>query len=250
MMVKNFCFSRLRKSHSKAQISIEFIAGFGLFMMVVSYVVYTAIIVFPKFYEQSSENAVREEAWTLSVEVMDYLRDGVAANNESLASLSGCRIYHHFDDPMTIDDDLSRANYTYFKSLFSVDELNDFHISVKSSPVVMTEYARGRNRTGNMTFDGVEYMFELFNATSQKYDSVSVSNSSGVVVTTDEEGTVQFGKYTFEVDKIDAEGKFLILGLEDLVSCGKYAPVSAMNSKVTRFTTYNRWITAVDVVYW
>ncbi len=249
-MAKNIYSTKPKKNHPKAQISIEFIAGFGIFIMIVGYIMYTAIMIFPKYYELSNENAIREEAWTLSVNVIDYLKGSTAVNNQSLASLSGCRIYHYFDDPTTNEDDLSRANYTYFKNLFNVDESNDFHIFVKSSPVVMTDYTRGRNKTGNMTIDGLEYMFEVFNATSLKYDAVSISGGS-TVVTADENDTVSLGKYTFNIDNIDPKGKFLIMGLEDpSINCGKHIPMTGINSKVRRFTTYNKWITAVDVVYW
>lgn len=249
-MAESRHFTKLKKKHSKAQISIDFIAGFGIFIMVVGYVLYTAMMIFPKYYEQSNENAIREEAWTLSVNVMDYLKGSTAIDDQSLASLSGCRIYHYFDDPTTDEDNLSRANYTYFKNRFNVDGSNDFRILVKSSPVVMTDYAKGRNKTGNMTIDGVEYMFELFNATSLEYDAVSISDGS-TVVTADENDTVSLGKYTLNIDNIDSKGKFLIMGLEDpSINCGKHIPMTGINSKVRRFTTYNKWITAVDVVYW
>ncbi|RLG15586.1 MAG: hypothetical protein DRN71_00895 [Candidatus Nanohalarchaeota archaeon] len=229
------------KKDSKAQISIEFIAGFGLFMLVVTYVIYTAIMVFPKYFDESNENANREEAWTLSVEVMDYLKNSTKVDNQSLTSLSRCTIYHHFDAS-------SKANYSYFKSLFNVDGSNNFRITIKSNPVVITDNAKGQNKTGNMTIEGIEYEFELFNTTSSRYDSVSVSDGATVVIP-DENGIVQLGGDTFSVEKIDSRGKFVILGM-DFVDCGKYAPMRGMSSKITRFITYNNWITSIDVVYW
>ncbi len=239
-MMNNACLSTIKKD-SKAQISIEFIAGFGLFMMVVTYVIYTAIMVFPKYFDESNENAIREEAWTLSVEVMDYLKNGTKVDNQSLASLSRCTIYHHFDAS-------SKANYSYFKSLFNVDGSNNFRITVESNPVVITDNVRGQNKTGNMTVEGIEYEFELFNTTSSRYDFVYVSDGAAVM-TSDENGTIQLAGTTFSIEKIDSRGKFLILGL-DLVDCGKYAPMRGMSSKITRFITYNDWITSIDVIYW
>ena len=69
------------------------------------------------------------------------------------------------------------------------------------------------------------------------------------VVSVDENGTLLLGVNTFEIEKIDSRGKFVILGM-DIVDCGKYAPMSGMSSKVTRFIAYNEWITSVDVIYW
>ena len=240
-MISNIFTNNCAGKYSKAQISIEFIAGFGLFMMVVIYILYTAIMVFPKYFDESNENAIREEAWTLSMEVMNYLKNGTRIDNRSLDSLSHCTIYHHFDAS-------SKANYSSFKSQFNVDGSNDFRITVKSNPVVITGDVRGLNKTGNMTIEGIEYEFELFNTTSSRYDSVSVSDGATVVMS-DENGTVQLGGDTFSVERIDSRGKFLILGI-DFVDCGKYAPARGMSSKITRFVTYNNWITSIDVVYW
>lgn len=230
------------KKSSKAQISIEFIGGFGLFITVVIYVAYTAMVVFPKHFDESNENAIREEAWTLSAELMNYLKNGTQVNNQPIASLSRCKIYHHFDET-------TKANYSYFKELFNVDNSNDFHISVKSNPVIITDNVKGQNKTGNMTIDNIEYVFELFNGTSLKYDSVHVWNSSATIATTDENGTAQLGEYTYSIDKIDSSGKYIILGVE-LVDCGKYTPATMMSAKIRRFTTYKNFITTIDVAYW
>ncbi len=235
----NFIYDK--KKQRKAQISIEFIAGFGLFMMVVTYIIYTSMMVFPKYFDESNENAIREESWTLSVEVMNYLKNGTDVDNLSLDSLSRCTIYHQFDAS-------SKANYSYFKNLFNVDESNDFRITIKSNPIVITDNVRGHNKTGNMTVEGTDYEFELFNATSLQYDSVSVSDGATVVIS-DENGTVQLSGDTFSVEKIDSRGKFVILGIE-FIDCGKYAPIRGMSSKTTRFVTYNNWITSIDMVYW
>ncbi|MFH1127271.1 MAG: hypothetical protein ABIG84_00060 [archaeon] len=241
---------RAGKMKPKAQVSIEFIAGFGIFIMVVSYIIYASIMVFPKYFDESRENAIREEAWTLSIEVMDYLKNDTRVNNQSIASLGACGIFHYFDDTTTMDDDYSRANYSYFKELFYVDGQDDFRIIIKSSPVIRTDYMKGLNRTGNSTIGGIEYVFEsIFNTTSLFYDSVAVFNSSGLIAVVAQDDAVQLGKYTFSFDKIDTTGEFLILGV-DMLDCGKYAPMSASSSKVTRFTAYNNWITTVDIVYW
>ncbi len=231
----------LSKKQHKAQISIEFIAGFGLFMMVVTYILYTSMAVFPKYFDESNENAIREEAWTLSVVVVDYLKNSTNIDDLSLSSLSQCTTYHPLDPS-------SNTNYSYFKKLFNVDTSDDFRIIVKSSPVIVTDTIHGQNKTGNMAIKGIDYEFELFNTTPSRYDSVSVFDGA-LVVTTDENGTVLLGGYTFAIDKIDSRGKYLILGL-DLIDCGKYAPMRGTNSKVKRFVTYNDWITSIDIVYW
>lgn len=251
IMVNNYHSVRsMKNSHSKAQVSIEFIAGFSLFILIVAFIVFTAISVFSSFYVQSSDNAIREEGWTLSVVLMDYLKNGTRISTPRIESLSGCNVYYYDDNPSTIDDDISRANYTYFKELFNVDESNDFNLIIRSSPVIVTDVVSGRNKTGNMMFEGEVYMFELFNGTSMVYDSVSVSNSTSVVGIAQVDDELVIEGNIFSIDKIDSRGNLLILGLVLLDHCGRYTPFDAMSSKITRFTTHNNWITKIDVVYW
>lgn len=240
------------KMRKKAQISIEFIAGFTLFITVISYIIYASLAVFPKYLEQYNENSIREETWTLSIRALNYLQNGTIISNHTVNSLSGCKIYHAFDDLTTIDDNLARDNYTYFKNLFDVDQSNDFRITAKSSPVIVTDIlsTSGGNNTGNITIESTDYTFEpIFNTVDNKYDTVIIRDKIGIVANAKEEDPVTLGGIMFSVDKINSAGRFVILGLK-MIDCGKYIPMTAINSKVRRFATYNNWITTVDITYW
>lgn len=241
--------SRIRK---KAQISIEFIAGFTLFITVISYIIYASLAIFPRYLEQYNENSIREETWTLSVRTLGYIQNGTIISNRTINSLSGCKIYHSFDDLSTIDDNLARDNYTYFKDLFDIDQTNDFRITMKSNPVIVTDIMNttSGNNTGNITIAGKDYIFEpIFNTVDNRYDSVIIRDNIGIVANAKEEDPVTLGSIMFNVDKINSAGRFVILGLK-LIDCGKYIPMTAINSKARRFATYNNWITTVDITYW
>ncbi len=65
----------MKKACKKAQIDIDFLSGFFLFIMVVAYIAFSVSSVFPKYIAQSAENNMNLEAWQASENFMSIVEN-------------------------------------------------------------------------------------------------------------------------------------------------------------------------------
>lgn len=114
----------------KAQISIEFIAGFVLFMFVIMYIAFSVVNNAPMYYQNTMQNNLRAEAWSFSERVKNSIEiEDFVLNKSAVSQLSKCTAYNP-------KDAASVGNYSYWRTLTAIPTRRDFHISLTEYPVV------------------------------------------------------------------------------------------------------------------
>ena len=87
-------------------------------------------------------------------------------------------------------------------------------------------------------------MFEIFNHTSERYDSIHIENSYSKET---EFVTIAAQEYT--VEKIDPLGNFAMIS-KTLVDCGRHTLHGKTTAVVKRYATYNGSVAKMEMMLW
>lgn len=171
-------FGNPAKGHfpKKAQISIEYVAGFLFFMFAVIFVIFNLIGRVPLYYDESRDAIMHESAWAASERAMAYVTVAGAAKSEAVENMSKCSRQGEFALGSS-EYNNSLSNYTYFKSLLGVGERMEMHLDLSGYFILLPNETSGTNFTGLAYIDGLMMPFEIFNYTPGRYDGVRIGAS-------------------------------------------------------------------------
>lgn len=205
--------------NKKAQLHLEFGAGFFLFILVVLYVAFSVINTMPIYYQDLRDDRLRMNAWVLSEKLEKMI------TNE-LSELVVC-------------------NYEDLKNRFDIGDVNDFHVDIINHPIVITEISDGANPTGQLIINEKTVDFEVKDTDGDEI--YETSNIDGTDYIKGQSVTISGENYI--VDKIDEEGQFVILS-RDLVDCGMRSPEGGNIALTTRYSNFDAHLTKAIVEYW
>lgn len=229
----------------KGQISVEYIAGFILFMFVVAFIASAVIQNAPRSYEDRIQNNINSEAWLFSERFLNATTKGDASaflfDSQKIAQVGVCTAYNP-REPSTI------AAYENLRGNFSVPLTRDWHAVIALRPLVQTREPRTigavTNYTGAAVIEGTSADFEVSNF-SLVYDTVRING--GPLLRAGDATLIGTGVYT--ISKVLENGQFVILS-RNLVDCGKTVPLGTTVSTVRRFGNFGRDIATLDIEYW
>ncbi|MCK5233487.1 MAG: hypothetical protein KAJ91_01590 [Candidatus Aenigmarchaeota archaeon] len=231
------------KEHRRAQISMEYVVGFLFFIIALLFVVFSVLDKLPQYYDESHNTLLHESAWFASQKAMSYASVGGTLNFSAVNEFSNCDIYtRHY--PGSDEFTNGVGNYTHLKSVFGLDDVHGFRMSVKSFSILMHNESSGTNYTGPFNIDGTTGLFEIFNYTDEIYDGIHIGSSYSK-----ENDIVTIASQDYAVGKIDPSGNFVILS-KTLVECGKHTLIGMTTASVKRYTTYNGSIAIVEMILW
>ncbi len=231
------------KEHRRAQISIEFVAGFLFFILAVLFVVFSIIDKLPQYYDESHNTIMHEEVWFASQRAMAYASLGGALNVSAIGEFSKCNVYTMYRPGS--DEFLNGVgNYTLLKSALGIDESTGFYMNIKSFSILRPHGSSGTNYTGKFNIDGTVGMFEIFNYTSERYDGLHIGTSYSK-----ENELVTIASQDYTVEKIDPLGNFAIIS-KTLVDCGRHTLHGKTTAVVKRYATYNGSFARMEVMLW
>ena len=225
----------MTKKPRKAQINIDFLSGFFIFVMVVGYIAFAITGVFPKYAAQSYSNNLKLEAWQASENVMQATEKSGSIDTGTVGAFSMCYRYDYSNAS-------SAGNYTRIKKILNISDLNSIHITLDTLFFGITDTGTGNSRNGSIVIRGVNYtvyvqkMATYFNET--RNSTGSWSNESMVL-----------GGEKYDVFKIDYDGDFVILK-KRLIDCGPNPPLYSTNEVVQRYSVYNGSFAVVEMNYW
>ena len=240
----------LRKTENlkKAQMSIEYLGGFTIFISLIIYVFFMVLSFIPQNLNAINENIIETSAWGATQNIIEYLslkKDG-SINESALSVISKCTVYNaHPSDPIAL---ASVSNYTFVKNnIVNISSNNEFNLVVDQYVIALTTKKNILNYTGSIILSGKEIFFETFNTTTSQYDSVVVDN--GTKITAIKNDIIYLGSQKYRVDNIDTKGQFVILK-SNIVDCGKQAPDNIYTTIHKRYLKQNNNIVGLKFTYW
>ncbi|NOR85172.1 hypothetical protein GQ473_03565 [archaeon] len=237
-----------RKNVKKAQMSIEYLGGFTIFISLIIYVFFIILTIVPQNLESIHENIIETGAWGATQNIVEYLslkKDG-SINESALNVISKCTVYNaHPTDPIAL---ASVSNYTFAKNnIVNISSKNEFNLVVDQYLIALTTKKNILNFTGSLILSGKEIFFETFNTTTPQYDSVVMDN--GTKITAIKNDIVYLDSQKYYVDTIDTKGQFVILK-SNIVDCGKQPPDNMYTAIHKRYLKQNNNIVGIKVTYW
>ncbi len=231
------------KKHRKAQVSIEYVAGFLFFLVAILFVLFSVIDKLPQYYEESHNTLIHETAWLASQRAMSFASVSGMFNNYTIPVLSECIIYTAYQ-PGSDEFVNGWSNYTSLKSFLGIDGRTDFRMSILSFEILVSNESSGVNYTGWFDIDGAMQQFEIFNYTFGRYDGIHIEDSYSR-----ENEFVTISSQEYAVEKIDPSGKFAIIS-RTYVDCGRHVFRGKTTAAVKRYATYNGSLARMELVLW
>ena len=237
-----------RENIKKAQMSIEYLGGFTIFISLLLYVFLMILTIVPQNLQAIHENIIETGAWGATQNIVGYLslkKDG-SINESALNRISKCTVYNaHPTDPIAL---ASVSNYTYVKNnILNISSVNEYNIVVDQYLIALTTKTNISNYTGSIILSGKEIFFETFNTTTPQYDFVVVNN--GTKITAIQNDFVYLDEKKYRVDKIDTKGQFVILK-SNLVDCGKQPSDNVYTTIHQRYLKRNNNLVGLKFTYW
>jgi|GEM_PF-1922990 len=226
------------KNKLKAQIKFDFILGFFLFLLAVSYISYSSLQLFPKYAAQSSDNDLKLESWRASEEFMRFSEKNGVIDESSLNLFRPCVRYNY-------NDAGSRAAYANVTNRLNISDLSSVHLTFDMLLFGITNTGNNIRRDGNVIFLKNQYPISVRN-TSTYFNQVSTDGGASWSTTAVNVGVPP---ETFEILKVDYDGEFTLLR-KRLFDCGPNVPSLAPNSVVRRYALYNGSVAMMELTYW
>lgn len=223
------------KANKKAQVSIDFLSGFFIFIVVVGYIAFSIVGVFPRYISQSTENNLKIEAWQASENFMKMAEINGSLDTQAIAKVSLCYKYDYSNAS-------SAGNYTRMKNILNISGQNSIHITVDNLFFGITDVGDSQYRSGTVSIGGTNYAVYVQNSSLYFNETRNSTGSwSGE--------SVIFGNVAYDVFKISYEGDFVIFR-KRIVDCGPNLPVYSANQIVRRYGVYNGGFAVVELAYW
>ncbi len=222
----------------KAQVNIDFISGFFLFIIVVLFISFSVSQRFPQYISHANDNSIRLMAWQASENLMQAAEKNGELDTDLIANISSCVQYDY-------SNAFSRSNYSYVKQLMDVGDLNGVHITIDAFFFGITDLGNSSERSGTVLIWGTSYDAYIRN-TSGYFNEAKGSTGPW------SNKTVFYGmggSDPYDVFKIDYEGEYVILK-KRLVDCGPKAPAYLANTVVKRYSTYEKSMAMAEITYW
>lgn len=230
------------KEHRRAQVTMEYVVGFLFFLVAMLFVVFSVIDKLPQYYDESRNTLLHETAWFASQKAITYASSGGALNFSAIDDFSKCNVYSMYR-PGSDEFANGVSNYTYWKSVFGIDNVTGFRMNINSFSVLVYNETDGINYTGPFDIDGTTGLFEIFNYTAI-YDGLHIGSSYSK-----ENELVTIASQDYTIEKIDPFGNFAILS-KTLVDCGRHTLVGKTTASVKRYATYNGSVAMVEMILW
>lgn len=228
----------LENKSLKAQANIEFIGGFFLFLVIVTYLVFSLISELPPRYAAIEENTLRLEAWAVSERLMNLIGSRGVVEDSKLPAFSDC-VGHNYNDAA------SRGNYTSVKSLLNVSDSQQVHITLEEFPVAILDSGNSTLRSGAMSIDGSAYAIEARN-TSAAFNETKLWGGaawSGIGE------SIAIGVNNYLVAGIGTAGDFVIFK-RTIIDCGPSLATSEQQAEIRRYSTYRGRLVRITMTYW
>lgn len=227
----------------KAQISIEYVAGFIFFLFAVLFVIFNILDTIPKYFSESNNAVMHETAWLAGEKAAIYALSGGAASAAAVANMSKCSIYSALL-PNSAAYNNSKSNYTSLKDLLGIPNTSEFRLTLLEYALLIPNGTTGINHTGLFSIDGAVGAFEIFNYTPGRYNGVHV----GTYYAREKEQFI-LSSQTYNVEKIDPAGAFAIVS-RPVVDCGRQVASGKNSAAAKRYTVYNGTLARLNVVVW
>ena len=232
----------------KAQMSIEYLGGFTIFISLILYVFFMILSIVPQNLDVIHENILESGAWGATQNIVGYLslkKDG-SINESALNRISKCTVYNAH--PSDLQARASVSNYTFVKkNIINISSDTEFNLVVNQYLIALTTKQNILNFTGSLILSGKQIFFETFNTTTPQYDSVVVDNGTKITVVRND--IIYLDDKKYHVDNIDTKGQFVILK-SNLVDCGKQPPENIYTTIHKRYLKQNNNIVGLEFTYW
>lgn len=225
----------MKKTHRKAQIRLDFITGFFLFIVTVAYIAFTVTNAFPRYIAQSSNNNLKLEAWQASENFMRIAEKRGAFDTSEIGNFSLCFRYDYSNIS-------SRNNYTSVKNRLNISDSNSIHLTFDKVIFAVTNAGNSTDRYGTALSGGILYPIYVRNISFYFNET---RNSTGPWTN----DTILIGGEKYDVLKIDYDGDFVIFR-KRIADCGPNIPVYAANAIVRRYGVYNGSFAFMELAYW
>ncbi len=223
------------KQRLKAQLNIDFVSGFFLFILTVAYVAFSITNTFPQYVAQSADNNMKLEAWQASENFMRLAEKNGAIDTSVIGNFSLCIHYDYSNIS-------SRNNYSYVKNALNVSDLNSIHLTFDALFFGITDAGNNTDKSGSIFIAGNAYQVYVRNTS---FYFSEARNSTGPW----SNESIFLGARKYDIFKIDYGGDFLILR-RLLVDCGPNVPAFSANAVVRRYSTYNGSFAVMKLAYW
>jgi hypothetical protein len=205
--------------NKKAQLHLEFGAGFFLFILVVSYIAFSVINTMPDYYQNLRDDRIRMNVWSLSEKI----------------------------ERMTTNelDELVACNYDDLKNRFDINDVKNFHVNITNYPIAITDEFDGSDYIGNLMINGesVNFVVDIIN------NEVDISYGGTTYNNKKEGDDVDINGEDYYIKKIDEQGQFVILG-RNLADCGMKTPDIGNIVLAVRYSNFDSHLTKLRVEYW
>lgn len=226
----------------KAQINLEYIVAFMIFILAVIYVAGTTFSALPQFYESLNDNNLKERAWVFSERLMAELEEENFVLNKTRAD--EWSLYMAFN-PLTGS---YTAEYKTARERFNLSEENEFYVEMNYYPIALTQnynQAWG-NHTGSLVVDNKTTSFIVIN-TSTIFNMTVID---GTYLREGENKTLGTYGRTFTVEKIDRNGNFVILrNAPPLIQFGIENIEKVNMREIRRYSSYENHLAAIDIKF-
>ena len=217
----------------RGQLNLDFVGGFGIFMLALVFVITAVTINIPPYQQALKSNNLKIEAWMLS----ERLINGVEAEDYVLDDLSTL--------PYTFPTDYDTYR-DYLKPSLGVGDRRNFNIKIEEFPVGI---ANTGLHNGVITLEGNAYPFVISDIgptgiPDGVYDTVAIDSGDYM-----QGETFQLVFTDYTVEKIDKGGNYFILN-RTMLHCGIKPSLGVNNIKTLRYSTFDGHMVKIYITYW
>lgn len=221
----------------KAQLNIDFISGFFLFITIVMFIAFSVSQKFPAYIAQANDNNLKLGAWEASENFMQASEKNSALKTDIIKTISSCVNYDY-------SNMASRNNYSYVKQLMALEDSNSVHITIDAMFFGMMNSGSTSQKSGTVYIYGKQYPIDARNVSNY----FTEARSSGAWSSQSVEVSLPPSEY-FDVAAIDYYGDYVLLK-KRLVDCGPKPPLYLTNAVIKRYSTYNGSLAVIGITYW
>ncbi len=223
--------------YKKGQVSIEYIIGFSIVILLVVYVYFNMINDFPHY---SNDINVKK-----TYQKVNYISSTIYSNsllpngtfNQSYLDFLNCGAYNYYDTT-TID------SYKNVSDSLGLDLSESFQISGKIYYILIPSTKLGFDMYGKGIINNTEYDFLLKNNSLGRYNALSING-----VQKNESELIEIDGHNYTIENVDFKGRYAILSDQDIF-CGKLHNEETIFEESSIFGARKGGIEKLTILYW